>query len=231
MMALKNSEKTCSFDLVLAFPYADYDEKTHLKYTQSSFVNRMLGIRKLRTSGGAKREEFVDEARRILKTARCFMTADGGANSVLDSIHQQEQKTEDPEELEKLRIEAIVEMKHVLEKEYETFCETTKETTAKKFHELILNSIVKRLQLVCGLTARMKMSMKGDEVIVAVHADLEDLVTTCASYKHAHHICSHPGGHCCHSLLTACYCAITTYQDDRGRTEQDPASDAQLSIS
>ena len=94
-------------------------------------------------------------------------------------------------------------MKHVLEKEYETFCETTKETTAKKFHELILNSIVKRLQLVCGLTARMKMSMKGDEVIVAVHADLEDLVTTCASYKHAHRICLHPGGHYCHH----CYCA------------------------
>ena len=51
------------FDLVLAFPIVNKKKKISMK----QFVTHMLGLRRLKVRSTGKREEFVDEARRVLR--------------------------------------------------------------------------------------------------------------------------------------------------------------------
>eukprot|EP00937_MAST-01D_sp_MAST-1D-sp2_P003828 g3828.t1 len=139
-------------------------------FSQDRFVREMLGLRRDPDTG----TEFIHSAVRVLKTPRCFLddrgrqrVGFGGSGRVVEEASRLG--------MEESQREA---MKQALREEYEAGNDGSAEpTTEKRYYELVARAVARRLQLACGLTTEMFLSVDGDEIICTVKADAQDLMT------------------------------------------------------
>ncbi|ETL43724.1 hypothetical protein F442_06048 [Phytophthora nicotianae P10297] len=140
-------------DLVMLFPIREGGElKKPELFTMQAFVTLFLG-----SNSKHSHRPF----QRVLRTARCFLdehgndmveTHKGGGDCDRFDIEQQ-----------------------ILEAEYKKFVGSTESTTECRFCELVATAISRRVQLACGLTTRMFLSVDGDEIIMSVKSENDDL--------------------------------------------------------
>jgi anoctamin-10 len=165
------------YDAIIVFPMkAGGESNKKSGFNKLRFVTSMLGLRRMKGNDNVE-EEFLDESQRILRTDRCFMSDDGQPNPTLTSLEEKLRNTDTAEDKTKLQKQKIDEMKRVMRNEYVRFTGSDEPCPQEVFCELVLRTIVKRLQMACGLTAKMKYGVKGDQVIVALQADSNDLKT------------------------------------------------------
>jgi hypothetical protein len=136
------------------------------------FQKVMLGLRVEKVPFKKEAFEVRNKTFQVLKSVNCFTTPEGAP--YIDEI---DRHTMTPTELRKAEAQQAKEMKNHLQEEYRSFVGSLDPTTTRKFHELVASAIVRRLQLSCGLSTRMKRSVDGDEIICVVRADEEDLRT------------------------------------------------------
>eukprot|EP00937_MAST-01D_sp_MAST-1D-sp2_P007502 g7502.t1 len=156
--------------MVLLFPF-----RVGSECNRASFVSMMLGLRTELLNGRA--EEFVDEAKRFFHTDRCYMNLNGTPNVVLEKCAKIIETAQHESERLKARSRRRDEMKRVLEEEYTGWTGSDEPCRSDAFSRLLCSAIVRRLQQACGLTCACKYSVDGDEVIVCVRADANDLRT------------------------------------------------------
>ncbi|RLN26609.1 hypothetical protein BBJ28_00017546, partial [Nothophytophthora sp. Chile5] len=151
-------------DLVLVFPRREGGEaKKPEDFTMPSFVQVLMGKDAKRSQ---RRDKIViDPFQRVLRTQRCFLD-DHGNEAVADSSHDHSEVGEQK------RLETD---QKLLEAEYQAFVGSADATTELRFCELVATAISRRVQLACGLTTRMFLSCDGDEIILTVTPDNDDL--------------------------------------------------------
>lgn len=181
------------FDMVLVFPYKTGMEKSKRKthFNKQTYINLMLGLRIAKKKEGYQ-EEFIDEAQRILRTNRCFLLPDGTPNTTMNKLEASMQQKENRNDVLELNHQIMEESKRCLREEYVAYTGSDEPTTQKKFMMLLMRTIVRRLHTACGLSTKMKFNKKGDivfcrlvfwltpdflgdEIIVCISADSEDL--------------------------------------------------------
>ncbi|RLN64909.1 hypothetical protein BBP00_00003151 [Phytophthora kernoviae] len=141
-------------DLVMIFPRREGGEtKKPDAFTVQAFVNLLLGEDNKRS-----RNMF----QRVLRTPRCFL--DDHGNDLMESM------SDEVGDLNRSEIK-----RKLLEAEYETFVGSMGPTTERCFCELVATAISRRVQLACGLTTRMFVSCDGDEIIMTVKSENDDL--------------------------------------------------------
>ncbi|KAG7398976.1 hypothetical protein PHYBOEH_009969 [Phytophthora boehmeriae] len=141
-------------DLVMVFPRREGGEtKKPEAFTVQAFVNLLLGENNKRS-----RNLF----QRVLRTPRCFL--DDHGNDLMESMG------DEVGDLSRAEIK-----RKLLEAEYETFVGSTEPTTERRFCELVATAISRRIQLACGLTTRMFVSCDGDEIVMTVKSENDDL--------------------------------------------------------
>ncbi|OQS01158.1 anoctamin-like protein [Achlya hypogyna] len=157
-------------DLVLLLPLRKGDElKNPTKYSQKSFVKRILGLT----------AQSQNDLKAIFKSAECFVANDGrpynadttdvfaSADWVKTLPALSKSDPADQAELTR-RIEC-------LRQEYIASTGSAADTTEEQFCELMARAVAKRIQLVCGLTTSMFKSHAGDVILVLIEADEGDL--------------------------------------------------------
>ncbi|GMF20978.1 unnamed protein product [Phytophthora fragariaefolia] len=143
-------------DLVMIFPLREGGEvKKPEAFTVEAFVDLLLG-----KDTKHNRHPF----QRVLRTPRCFLDELG--NDMVEAISPRNSSAGDSS--------AEVE-RQLLENEYEKFVGSTEPTTEHRFCELVATAISRRVQLACGLTTRMFFSCDGDEIIMSVKSENDDL--------------------------------------------------------
>ncbi|CAH0492872.1 unnamed protein product [Peronospora farinosa] len=153
-------------DLVMVFPRREGGElKKPEEFTLRRFVHLMIGKDQERSKRANK--IVVDPFQRVLRTPRCFLD-DRGCDVVMDTSNDHS------ETAEQRRLET---QQQLLENEYKQFVGSTQATTETKFCELVATAISRRVQLACGLTTRMFLSCDGDEIIMTIKTDNDDLRT------------------------------------------------------
>ena len=164
------------WDVCLVFPCgADTHARGRKQKSQTGlahFQKVMLGLRVEKVPFKKEAFEVRNKTFQVLKSVNCFTTPEGAP--YIDEI---DRHTMTPAELRKAEAQQAKEMKNHLQEEYRSFVGSLDPTTTRKFHELVASAIVRRLQLSCGLSTRMKRSVDGDEIICVVRADEEDLRT------------------------------------------------------
>ena len=166
------------YDIVLLFPYR-MSSLLGGQPNKRKFINNMLGLRSetIRANGVSEQIEFLDEAQRYLHTDRCFMDYDGNPNPVLAHAARviATAKTEaQREEAQRTRRD---EMKRVLTQEYVAFTGSNEPCPHEVYCRFMCSAIMRRLQQACGLSCDAKYSVDGDEIMVCVRADVNDLRT------------------------------------------------------
>jgi hypothetical protein len=174
------------WDMVLLFPA----KGSKVSCNKRTFTNRMMGLRSVMLNG--KAEIFVDEAQRFLHTDRCFITLSGRPNAVLSQIAVDTASAKHESERKALRGQRLVEMKRVLESEYVSYTGADEPVEARKFCELFCASIMRRLQQACGFTCEAKFTVDGDELMVCVRADDNDLRTEADRQNYKLQLKNHP---------------------------------------
>ncbi|KAL7692429.1 putative anoctamin [Plasmopara halstedii] len=143
-------------DLVMIFPLREGgEEKKAELFSMQAFVALLLG---------SDLKHYFCPFQRVLRTPRCFLD-EHGSDTVKTSYSESGQETENRLESEQ----------HFLEAEYEQFIGSTGFTTERRFCELVATAISRRVQLACGLTTRMFLSCDGDEIIMSVKSENDDL--------------------------------------------------------
>ena len=167
------------WDVCLVFPCgADTLEKRKKKHnTLKEFQKVLLGLRVEKLPFKKEVHEVRNKTFVVLRSLRCFLTPDG--QPYIDDIDQQ-QHAMTLQQVRKAEQHVTTQMKDHLEQEYIAFVGNAAPTTTRKFNQLIACTIVRRLQLSCGLSTAMKMSVDGDEIICVVRADENDLRTEAA---------------------------------------------------
>lgn len=141
-------------DLVMIFPLREGGEiKKPDAFTAQAFVDLLLG-----KDTKHSRHPF----QRVLRTPRCFLDEQGN-----DMVVNPRRSGAGDTSLEVER--------QLLEAEYEKFVGSTEPTTERRFCELVATAISRRVQLACGLTTRMFLSCDGDEIIMSVKSENDDL--------------------------------------------------------
>jgi hypothetical protein len=145
-------------DLVMIFPLREGGEgKKPEAFTRQAFVDLLLGR-------DSKRSHHPFQ--RVLRTRRCFL--DDLGNDILECTGPRSSSTADTSNLNDAEHK-------VLEAEYEKFVGSAEPTTERRFCELVATAISRRVQLACGLTTRMFVSCDGDEIIISVNSENDDL--------------------------------------------------------
>ena len=152
----------------------------------------MIGIKKAVSRKGVTEElEFVDTSSRILRTNRCYLSADGqrvhktASGLTLDAIDKEIDEEVNDVRNKALRAEKIAAMRQYMTEEYVAETGSEKACSGEVFARLVAKSIVRRLLQACGLTTMMKYSLDGDEILLTVKADERDLAVQsdrCAVY-------------------------------------------------
>ncbi|KAF1772732.1 Anoctamin [Phytophthora cactorum] len=144
-------------DLVMIFPLREGGElKKPELFSMQAFVTLLLG---------SDTKHSHHPFQRVLRTPRCFLDEHG--NDMVEAINPRKSGAGD---LNRFEIE-----QQILEAEYEKFVGSTESTTERRFCELVATAISRRVQLACGLTTRMFLSCDGDEIIMSVKSENDDL--------------------------------------------------------
>jgi hypothetical protein len=151
-------------DLVMIFPYREGGEaKKPENFTVEAYVSLMMGKDHERST--QKGVRVIDTFQRALRTRRCYLDDQGREllppSDADHSVQAQQRRWHQEEQL--------------LTVEYEKFIGDLSPTSEAKFCELVAVSIARRVQLACGLTTRMFRSVDGDEIIMTIKADDNDL--------------------------------------------------------
>ena len=184
---------TDDYDLTIVFPLDNKGDAKGKTFTEKDFVWSMLGLREIREKDPsfvpAGDNLFLHTASRILKTTQCFVDEHGRqrmASVVARGARHNSQPAELPhgatESDTRASFERDVdaqraEMMEILSAEYVAEIGSREPCTPKQYQQLIARTIVRRVQLTCGLEARMFLSVDADEIICTVTADAEDLMT------------------------------------------------------
>lgn len=168
-------------DLVMIFPYKDGGhEKKPEKYTVEAFVSLFMGKDYQRSAKAGM--IVIDTFQRVLRTTRCYLDDHGHeVLTVNDADHstRAEQERWGAEEA-------------ILIQEYETEIGSQDPTTEAKFCELVAKAVARRVQLACGLTTRMFRSCDGDEIIMTLKADDNDLRVEADHTDYLLQVCNKP---------------------------------------
>ncbi|KAI9997720.1 hypothetical protein PInf_001651 [Phytophthora infestans] len=141
-------------DLVVIFPLRGGGEvKRPEAFSMQAFVTLLLG---------SDSQHSHHPFQRVLRTPRCFLDEHG--NDLVEA------NKSDAAEFNRFEVE-----QQTLEAEYEQFVGSTEATTERRFCELVATAISRRVQLACGLTTRMFLSCDGDEIIMSVKSENDDL--------------------------------------------------------
>jgi hypothetical protein len=150
--------KLFDYDLIIIFPRNIGGElssfKKH-KLNQSHFVNSLLGTREIKDESG-NMVTFIDEARRILRTDRCYLNPNGSENTNLKHLQKLYNECERHEDRQEKLEQKMDVMRKSLEAEYLEFTGSDEPTTQLKYCEMFAKTIAKRLQVgMEGRTAQL----------------------------------------------------------------------------
>ncbi|KAL3672161.1 hypothetical protein V7S43_002824 [Phytophthora oleae] len=146
-------------DLVLIFPLREGGEsKKPESFDKQAFVSLLLG------NTGNNTNNSHHPFQRVLRTSRCFLD-DHGKDMLAGISPRKSGAGDSARHLIKCQL---------LEAEYEKFVGSA-EPTERRFCELVATAISRRIQLACGLTSRMFLSCDGDEIIMSVKSENDDL--------------------------------------------------------
>jgi anoctamin-10 len=176
-------------DLVLLFPRREGAEiKLGRVFDQKRYVDTLLGLRRDVKANGTE-DLIIDEGRRVLRSDRCFMpdpmkkTTDAAEYKLntryeaLVAMSKTISETDDPMEKDSLGRKKIAMMCEILEEEYVVGAGSEEPTTELEYGLMMCKAVVRRLQLACGLSTKMKLSIDSDEIICVLSADKGDLAT------------------------------------------------------
>ena len=165
-------ELVYDWDMVMLFGMKGED--FHLRgCNKRTFVTSFGGFRTIQRNG---RPDIVqNQATRFLHTDRCYMDARGNVNVTLHELRKRLAQASSEALKASCASDCAKEMRAVLEREYVQFTGSDEPCPAHVFSRLVVCSVVKRLQLACGLEAVMKYSSDNSKVIVCVRADRGDL--------------------------------------------------------
>ncbi|KAK1932013.1 Anoctamin-10 [Phytophthora citrophthora] len=145
-------------DLVMIFPLREKGEiKKPDSFSKKAFVALLLG--------DIDDDKTHHPFQRVLRTSRCFL--DDHGKDLMAEISPRKSGVGDSNSLEMGR--------QLLGDEYEKFIGPDKSATERKFCELVATAISRRIQLACGLTSRMFFSCDGDEIIMSIKSENDDL--------------------------------------------------------
>eukprot|EP00937_MAST-01D_sp_MAST-1D-sp2_P007706 g7706.t1 len=200
-------KKVYNWDFVMLIPVFTSSDRAGRpeNCTCDKFVDLMIGLRRerLRRSGEDLRiKEFLDNTSQILRTNRCYMSADGQrqhrtgaikvngspapwANKTMDEMDEMIEEEANPIEQDNLRSAKIDALKEYMRAEYINDTGSSQPCSPNAFSQLIAKAIVRRLLQACGLETAMKYSVDGDEIIVCLRADERDLAVAAdrSNYK------------------------------------------------
>lgn len=143
-------------DLVMIFPLRDGGEiKKPESFSMNAFVTLLLGDNNTNHS---------HPFQRVLRTSHCFL--DDHGKDLMEGISARKSGADS----KRYQMEC-----QLLEAEYKEFIRSTESTTERRFCELVATAISRRIQLACGLTSRMFVSYDGDEIIMSIKSENDDL--------------------------------------------------------
>ena len=126
--------------------------------------------------------EFIDSAHCILRSNRCFLTADGKSAykarksmMTFDEIDKIIEGEIDAEKQDVLRQDKLEAMREYMTAEYVAEIGGKEPCTASQYAALCAKTVARRLLMTCGLSSMMKWSCDGDEILVCIRADENDL--------------------------------------------------------
>eukprot|EP00936_MAST-01D_sp_MAST-1D-sp1_P000418 g418.t1 len=173
-------------------------------------------LRSRSRAGSRVVREIRFKPHQVFKTVQCFTDDDG--HNMLQSVRIDDSAVEaacagagDREEEFRTEATEIEQMKACLRMEYIRNVNLTDGTddpadnprplTAnagcdkRQYDHLVVRAVVRRLQLTCGLTTKMKYSFAGDSIIVVVRADEGDLRTEAARIGYKMQLYNQPFKH------------------------------------
>jgi hypothetical protein len=156
------------WECIILFPYSS-SQGVNKRNTKERYAKVMGGIKKWR------RELMVDRAKQIFRTDRCYLSSDDSPSAELVAIQKEAEMEEDELKRAAINRKRIEVIQRLLMQEFVELTGGDAPISNQKWSELICKAVVKRLQLACGLTAAMKHSLDGDEVVCVIRADENDL--------------------------------------------------------
>jgi hypothetical protein len=87
-MSQDPKDQIYNFDLVFIFPRPVNQHSVSKRFNKNTFVNTLLGVRSLKNTMG-QQVEYIDEARRIFRSDRCYLDEQMQPNTELEALSHQ----------------------------------------------------------------------------------------------------------------------------------------------